>query len=218
MRSYAHIKNVVIAKQTTCHLLARQDLPEDLITLSKHACFGGAVSFHEHRSESCDAAMRFALLAVITGAYGNTSSSLFDAKRERYIDDVLISPITPFQMALAYVLGGALRGLLVGAGTYALATWAPPGAPRSPTAGTSCTTSRSSCWRGFCSGRGRLCARRPHRRRRPKTKATGPSFPGPSCPTGRGITTQRWRRPRGSAYWSPWGPAMGEDYPPLVPR
>ncbi len=30
------------------------------------------------------------LLAVITGAYGNTSSSLFDAKRERYIDDVLI--------------------------------------------------------------------------------------------------------------------------------
>ncbi|MDP9458540.1 MAG: ABC transporter permease [Actinomycetota bacterium] len=61
------------------------------------------------------------LLAVITGAYGNTSSSLFDAKRERYIDDVLISPIAPLQMALAYVLGGALRGLLVGAGTYALA-------------------------------------------------------------------------------------------------
>jgi ABC-2 type transport system permease protein len=61
------------------------------------------------------------LLAVITGAYGNTSSSLFDAKRERYIDDVLISPITPLQMALAYVVGGALRGLMVGAGTYALA-------------------------------------------------------------------------------------------------
>lgn len=61
------------------------------------------------------------LLSVITGSYGNTSTSLFDAKRERYIDDVLISPITPFQMALAYVLGGALRGLLVGAGTFALA-------------------------------------------------------------------------------------------------
>jgi glutaredoxin len=46
------------------------------------------------------------LLSVITGSYGNTSSSLFDAKRERYIDDVLISPITPLQMSLAYVLGG----------------------------------------------------------------------------------------------------------------
>jgi ABC-2 type transport system permease protein len=61
------------------------------------------------------------LLSIITGSYGNTSSSLFDAKRERYIDDALISPITPFQMALAYVLGGALRGMMVGAGTFALA-------------------------------------------------------------------------------------------------
>jgi len=61
------------------------------------------------------------LLSIITGSYGNTSSSLFDAKRERYIDDVLISPITPFQMALAYVLGGALRGMMVGVGTFALA-------------------------------------------------------------------------------------------------
>jgi ABC-2 type transport system permease protein len=61
------------------------------------------------------------LLSIVTGSYGNTSSSIFDAKRERYIDDVLISPITPFQMALAYVLGGAMRGMLVGAGTFALA-------------------------------------------------------------------------------------------------
>jgi ABC-2 type transport system permease protein len=61
------------------------------------------------------------LLSIITGSYGNTSSSLFDSKRERYIDDVLISPITPFQMALAYVLGGALRGMMVGVGTFALA-------------------------------------------------------------------------------------------------
>jgi ABC-2 type transport system permease protein len=61
------------------------------------------------------------LMSVITAAYGNTSTSLFDAKRERYIDDVLISPMTSLQMALAYVLGGTLRGLLVGAGTFALA-------------------------------------------------------------------------------------------------
>lgn len=61
------------------------------------------------------------LLSVISGSYGNTSSSLFDAKRERYIDDVLVSPITPFQMALAYVSGGALRGVLTGVGTFAVA-------------------------------------------------------------------------------------------------
>jgi ABC-2 type transport system permease protein len=61
------------------------------------------------------------LMSIITASYGNTSSSLFDAKRERYIDDVLVSPITPFQMALAYVLAGVVRGMLVGVGTFALA-------------------------------------------------------------------------------------------------
>jgi hypothetical protein len=38
-------------------------LPEGLITLSKHACFGGVVSFREHRSETCDVTMRFAVYA-----------------------------------------------------------------------------------------------------------------------------------------------------------
>ena len=50
MRSHAQIENVVIAKQSPCgRLLGRRDLPEGLITSNKHACFGGAVSFHEHR-------------------------------------------------------------------------------------------------------------------------------------------------------------------------
>jgi hypothetical protein len=38
-------------------------LPEGLSTLNKHACFGGAVSFHEHRSETFDVTMRFAVYA-----------------------------------------------------------------------------------------------------------------------------------------------------------
>ena len=38
-------------------------MPEGLSTLNKHACFGGAVSFHEHRSETCDVTMRFAVYA-----------------------------------------------------------------------------------------------------------------------------------------------------------
>jgi S-formylglutathione hydrolase len=32
----------------------------DLDTLGEHACFGGTVSFYEHHSSACDAAMRFA--------------------------------------------------------------------------------------------------------------------------------------------------------------
>ena len=45
---------------------------------------------------------------------------LFDAKRERYIDDVLTSPITPFQIALATSWAAPRGMLLVGAGMFAL--------------------------------------------------------------------------------------------------
>ncbi len=59
-----------------------------------------------------------AMMTLINGAYMNTSSSMFDAKRERYIDDVLVSPMSDFQIALAYTLGGTLRGLIVGVGVF----------------------------------------------------------------------------------------------------
>jgi hypothetical protein len=44
-------------------------LPEGLITLSKPACFGGAVSFHEHRSETCDVTMCFAVYAPLRRSF-----------------------------------------------------------------------------------------------------------------------------------------------------
>ena len=42
----------------------------DLTTLSEHRCFGGVVSFHEHRSEACDATMRFGIYAPPQAAEG----------------------------------------------------------------------------------------------------------------------------------------------------
>ena len=59
-----------------------------------------------------------ALMNVVTGSQMNSSWSVFDAKRERYIDEVLIAPMSDFQIALAYSLGGTLRGVLMGAGVF----------------------------------------------------------------------------------------------------
>jgi ABC-2 type transport system permease protein len=59
-----------------------------------------------------------ALMSLITGAHMNSSWSVFDAKRERYIDEVLISPMSDLQIALAYSLGGTLRGLIMGVGVF----------------------------------------------------------------------------------------------------
>ena len=60
------------------------------------------------------------LMSLITGSHMNSSWSVFDAKRERYIDEVLISPMSDLQIALAYSLGGTLRGLIMGAGIFVL--------------------------------------------------------------------------------------------------
>jgi ABC-2 type transport system permease protein len=57
-----------------------------------------------------------ALMNLVTGAHMNSSWSVFDAKRERYIDEVLISPMSDLQITLAYTLGGTLRGMLMGLG------------------------------------------------------------------------------------------------------
>jgi ABC-2 type transport system permease protein len=59
-----------------------------------------------------------ALMSLITGSHMNSSWSVFDAKRERYIDEVLISPMSDVQIALAYSLGGTLRGLIMGSGVF----------------------------------------------------------------------------------------------------
>ncbi len=59
-----------------------------------------------------------AFMNLVTGSHMNSSWSVFDAKRERYIDEVLISPMSDVQIALAYSLGGTLRGLIIGAGVF----------------------------------------------------------------------------------------------------
>ncbi|HET7480433.1 MAG TPA: ABC transporter permease [Rubrobacteraceae bacterium] len=59
-----------------------------------------------------------ALMSLITNSQMNSSWSVFDAKRERYIDEVLISPMSDLQITLAYSLGGMLRGVVMGAGVF----------------------------------------------------------------------------------------------------
>jgi ABC-2 type transport system permease protein len=61
-----------------------------------------------------------ALMSLITGSHMNSAWSVFDAKRERYIDEILISPMSDSQIALAYSLGGTLRGLVMGLGVLAV--------------------------------------------------------------------------------------------------
>jgi len=54
------------------------------------------------------------MMNVIFSAYNNTSSSLLLSKMLKNIEDILIAPLSYFEIALAMVLAGVVRGLIVG--------------------------------------------------------------------------------------------------------
>jgi ABC-2 type transport system permease protein len=60
-------------------------------------------------------------MAMAQAAYSNNSSSIFQARSDRYIDDVLAAPMRPWQMNLGLTIGGAFRAVLIGVALGALA-------------------------------------------------------------------------------------------------
>lgn len=66
------------------------------------------------------------MMAIVQSAFQNTAGSLLISKIQGNIVDVLMSPLTPGELALAYAAAGATRGLAVGAVTLgAMAIFVP---------------------------------------------------------------------------------------------
>lgn len=61
------------------------------------------------------------VMTVASQTFANNSTSLFQAKSEGYIEDVLTSPLRAWQLALAYMAGGLVRGSLAALAVWALA-------------------------------------------------------------------------------------------------
>jgi ABC-2 type transport system permease protein len=59
------------------------------------------------------------MMGMTQNAFANTSSSVMIAKVQGNIVDVLMTPISPLELAMAYTLGGIVRGLVVGVVTAA---------------------------------------------------------------------------------------------------
>jgi ABC-2 type transport system permease protein len=60
-------------------------------------------------------------MAMAQAAYSNNSSSVFQARADRYINDVLSAPMRPWEVQLGLSFGGVVRALAIGAGLLALA-------------------------------------------------------------------------------------------------
>lgn len=54
------------------------------------------------------------MMSVITNAYGNVSTSLFSVRFQRSIEELLVSPMSNGLILTGYVIGGIIRGLIVG--------------------------------------------------------------------------------------------------------
>ena len=54
------------------------------------------------------------MMSVITNAYSNVVSSFFGAKFQRFVEEILVSPMSNNTVLWGYVVGGVSRGLLVG--------------------------------------------------------------------------------------------------------
>lgn len=56
------------------------------------------------------------LVLTVTGqAFANCSTSLFQAKNEGYVEDILTSPLRPVAIALGYAAGGVARAVAAAA-------------------------------------------------------------------------------------------------------
>ncbi|OGT61518.1 MAG: ABC transporter permease [Gammaproteobacteria bacterium RIFCSPHIGHO2_12_FULL_45_12] len=55
------------------------------------------------------------MMSIMTSSYANTASSFFLSKFNRSIEEMLVAPMPNYIILLGFTLGGALRGLMVGA-------------------------------------------------------------------------------------------------------
>jgi len=55
------------------------------------------------------------MMSVITNSYSNVASSFFSSKFQRNIEELLVAPVPNYVIIAGFVMGGVVRGLLVGA-------------------------------------------------------------------------------------------------------
>ncbi len=55
------------------------------------------------------------MMGILQNSFANTSSSIVIAKMQSNIVDVLMAPLRPLELVVAYIGGGLTRGLIVGA-------------------------------------------------------------------------------------------------------
>lgn len=80
--------------------------------------FGTVIGSHLHAVHGFDY-MKYivpglVMMSVINNSYGNITSSFFGAKFQRFIEEMLVSPMPSWVILSGYIVGAMVRGLSVG--------------------------------------------------------------------------------------------------------
>ena len=62
------------------------------------------------------------MMSIITGAYTNVASSFFSSKFQRFIEEIMVSPVPNYVILIGYMTGGICRGIVVGVIVLAVST------------------------------------------------------------------------------------------------
>jgi len=60
------------------------------------------------------------MMSVIMASYQNTSSSFFGSKFNKSVEELFVSPMSPWKILAGFVFGAVLRGFLVGGLVFAV--------------------------------------------------------------------------------------------------
>ena len=58
------------------------------------------------------------MMYIVEGSYANTSSSLFISRWANYIEELLVTPLSYFEMVLAILIGGLARSMVIACGVW----------------------------------------------------------------------------------------------------
>jgi len=61
------------------------------------------------------------MMNLISSAFAHSSSSVYFMRFVRHIEELLVAPLSYFEMILGFMAGGVARGLIVGIGVYIIA-------------------------------------------------------------------------------------------------
>jgi len=117
--NYVALKTIVVKEVVRFMRIWLQTLLPSMVTMSLYfIVFGHLIGDRIKEMDGIDYISYIIpgliMMAVITNSYSNVVSSFYGAKFQKHVEEMLVSPMHNATILFGYVLGGVVRGLMVG--------------------------------------------------------------------------------------------------------